>query len=225
LELTSVVPWGRSFDEYQAMFGLSEGDLSKRILGCGDGPASFNVEATDRGCQVTSCDPVYQFQADEIRRRIDEVYPQIIAKMRQGAGNYIWESLSSVEQLGEVRMKAMSRFLSDFEAGCSQRRYVSASLPSLPFSDSEFDLALCSHYLFLYSDHVDGAAHLESMRELCRVASEVRVFPVVSLDGAVSKHLDQVMTALSANGVDVSLQPVSYRFQKGATEMLVAKCV
>lgn len=223
--LTNVVPWGRSFEEYQAMFGLSEGDLSKRILGCGDGPASFNVEATDRGFQVTSCDPVYQFQADEIRRRIDEVYPQIMTKMRQGADNYIWESLSSVEQLGEVRMKAMSRFLSDFDAGCRQGRYVSASLPLLPFSDSEFDLALCSHYLFLYSDHVDGTAHLESIRELCRVASEVRIFPVVSLDGAVSKHLGRVMTALSANGIDVALQPVSYRFQKGATEMLVAKSV
>ena len=225
MELTNVVPWGRSFEEYQAMFGLTEGDLSKRILGCGDGPASFNVEATDRGFQVTSCDPVYQFRADEIRRRIDDVYPEIMTKMRQGVGNYIWDSLSSVEQLGEVRMKAMSRFLSDFDAGCRQGRYVSASLPSLPFSDSQFDLALCSHYLFLYSEHVDGAAHLESMRELCRVASEVRVFPVVSLNGEASMHLDQVMSALSANGIDVSLQPASYRFQKGATDMLVAKSV
>ena len=223
MELANVVPWGRSFEEYQAMFRLSQGDLNKRILGCGDGPASFNVEATGRGCQVTSCDPVYEFQAEEIRRRIDDVYPDIMAKMQQGADSYTWDSLGSVEKLGEVRMKAMSRFLSDFDAGYRQERYVPASLPSLPFSDSEFDLALCSHYLFLYSDHVDGAAHLASMRELCRVASEVRVFPVVSLDGRISKHLEQVMTALFADGIDISLQPVSYRFQKGATEMLVAK--
>ena len=61
------------------------------------------------------------------------------------------------------------------------------------------------------------------MRELCRIASEVRVFPVIALDGEISKHLNPVMLALSADGIDVSLQPVSYRFQKGATEMLVAK--
>lgn len=225
MELTNVVPWGRSFEEYQAMFGLSEGDLSKRILGCGDGPASFNVEATKRGSQITSCDPVYQFETKEIRRRIDDVYPEIMAKLQQGADNYIWDSLGSVEQIGEVRMRAMSKFLSDFDVGIREGRYVSASLPTLPFPDSGFDLALCSHYLFLYSDHVDGAAHLASMRELCRVATEVRVFPVVSLDGEASKHLDQVMTALSADGIDVSLQAVSYRFQKGATEMLVAKPV
>lgn len=188
MDLANVVPWGQSFAEYQAMFGLSADDLTKRILGCGDGPASFNAEAT-----------------------------------QQGADGYIWDSLSSVEALGRVRMQAMTAFLADFDAGCQQGRYLPASLPSLPFPDSGFDLALCSHYLFLYSDHVDELAHLSSMRELCRVASEVRVFPVISLDGETSRHLDSVMTALAADGFDVSLQAVSYRFQKGATEMLVAK--
>lgn len=207
------------------MFGLSEDDLNKRILGCGDGPASFNAEATERGYHITSCDPVYQFKTEEIRRRIDDVYPDIMAKMKQGADNYIWDSLGSVEQLGNVRMKAMSRFLEDFDAGCGQGRYVSASLPNLPFPDFGFDLALCSHYLFLYSEHVDEMAHLQSMRELCRVAAEVRVFPVVSLDGKTSQHLESVMDSLADEGIDVSLKIVSYRFQKGATEMLVAKSV
>ena len=59
--LSSVVPWGRSFDEYVRMFALAESDLESRILGCGDGPASFNVEATRRGATVVSCDPLYQF--------------------------------------------------------------------------------------------------------------------------------------------------------------------
>lgn len=225
MELANVVPWGRSFEEYRAMFGLSENDLKKRILGCGDGPANFNAEATKRGSQVTSCDPVYQFETEEIHRRIDEVYPDIMTKMKQGADSYIWDSLGSVEELGKVRMKAMSKFLYDFDTGCRQGRYIPASLPSLPFHDSSFDLALCSHYLFLYSDHVDEVAHLDSLRELCRVASEVRVFPVVSLDGEVSMHLDSVIAALSEDGIDVSLEAVNYRFQKGATEMLVAKPV
>jgi hypothetical protein len=140
------------------MFGLSEDDLNKKIFGCGDGPASFNAEATE-----------------------------------QGADDYIWDSLATVEQFGNVRMNAMSRFLSDFETGCGQGRYVSASLPNLPFSDSGFDLAFCSHYLSLYSEHIDAVLHLESMRKLCRVASEVRVFPVVSLDGKTSKHLEPIM--------------------------------
>jgi hypothetical protein len=43
--LDRIVPWGRSFDEYQHMFALSDVDLRSRILGCADGPAAFNVEA------------------------------------------------------------------------------------------------------------------------------------------------------------------------------------
>jgi len=48
-ELTHAVPWGRSFDEYVAMFALSDDDLQRRLLGCADGPASFNCELTRRG--------------------------------------------------------------------------------------------------------------------------------------------------------------------------------
>jgi len=49
MKLTEVVPWGRTFAEYQLMFGLSQADLEAQILGCGDGPASFNAEMTALG--------------------------------------------------------------------------------------------------------------------------------------------------------------------------------
>jgi hypothetical protein len=49
MKLDEIVPWGRSLAEYQLMFSLTEADLSRDILGCGDGPASFNAEMTDRG--------------------------------------------------------------------------------------------------------------------------------------------------------------------------------
>jgi hypothetical protein len=56
--LDRVVLWGRSFDEYRRMFNLTSEDLGGRIVGCGDGPASFNAEATVQGRQVISCDPL-----------------------------------------------------------------------------------------------------------------------------------------------------------------------
>ena len=222
MELDHVVPWGRSFEEYQRMFNLAPADLDKRILGCGDGPASFNATLTARGGRVVSCDPVYRFSPEAIRRRVDAVYPEIMAKVWANASNYLWDELGTVEQLGEVRMAAMTDFLADFTEGCEQGRYCDAALPDLPFEDAAFDLALCSHYLFLYSDHLDEEGHLQGMRELCRVAKEVRVFPLVALDGNHSRHLDAVMAALADEGIRTSLEPVDYRFQKGATEMLVA---
>lgn len=41
--LENIVPWGRSLDEYISMFQLSGKDLDAKILGCADGPASFNA--------------------------------------------------------------------------------------------------------------------------------------------------------------------------------------
>ena len=51
------------------MFALSEADLQLRVLGCADGPASFNAEATRQGTRAISCDPLYRLSAKEIRDR------------------------------------------------------------------------------------------------------------------------------------------------------------
>jgi hypothetical protein len=57
--IDNIYPWGRSFDEYRKMFTLTDEDLNLKILGCADGPASFNAEMRQRGKEVVSCDPLY----------------------------------------------------------------------------------------------------------------------------------------------------------------------
>jgi hypothetical protein len=130
-QLTDIVPWGRSFEEYVAMFALSGKDLRGSILGCADGPASFTCEPTRRGAIAVSA--------------------------------------------------AMQRFLSDFERGRSEGRCRPESLPYLGFEDNRFDLALCSHFLFLCSDRLDRQFHIEAITEMCRVAREARVFSLLQL--------------------------------------------
>ncbi|MCF6324098.1 MAG: SAM-dependent methyltransferase [Gammaproteobacteria bacterium] len=224
MELSEVVPWGRTFSEYREMFSLTNDDLRKKILGCGDGPASFNVELNTNGGNVTSIDPIYQFSPDQIRSRIEEVYPQIMDQVSKNHTDYVWNDIESVEELGKVRMTAMSLFLRDYKKNNQKSgRYINASLPTLPFEEGEFELALCSHYLFLYSEHVNFSAHIQSMKELCRVAKEVRVYPLSISNNEESPHLHSVMAELERDGVNVSLVSVKYEFQKGATKMLVAK--
>ena len=218
--LDRVVPWGRSFDEYRGMFALTEADLRLRILGCADGPASFNAEATRRGCRVTSCDPLYQYAASHIRDRIAATYDQVMEQTRQNRDEFIWDSIPSVEELGRVRMAAMLMFLADFDDGKDQGRYVNAELPSLAFPDASFDLALCSHFLFLYSDQLGESLHRASIEELCRVAQEVRIFPLVALGGRPSPYVSSIAIHLSNTGYAVSLEKVPYEFQRGANQML-----
>jgi hypothetical protein len=73
-----VVPWGRNYDEYIRMFDLSENELKLKILGCGDGPASFNYECNKRGGNVVSIDPVYNLTKAEIQERITETYHDVL---------------------------------------------------------------------------------------------------------------------------------------------------
>jgi hypothetical protein len=218
--LTDVVPWGRTFAEYAAMFALDELDRSRSILGCGDGPASFNAEALQRQVKVVSADPLYQFSVPQIRKRIADTAPLIAGQIKENAQQFVWNHFKSVNELVAARMKAMQVFLADFEAGLQQGRYVPAELPHLPFFDGTFDLALCSHFLFLYGEHHDAEFHIQALRELCRVAQEVRIFPLLELSGASSRHLPEVINALEAGGCTVQIEAVSYEFQKGGNQML-----
>jgi hypothetical protein len=218
--LKEVIPWGRSFDEYRRMFDLTDADFRLRILGCADGPASFNAEATRCGHRVVSCDPLYRCQVPEIRNRIDATYEQVLEQTRQNRDEFVWQAIPSLEALGRVRMSAMEAFLEDFEAGRTAQRYLDAELPVLPFSDGAFDLAVCSHFLFLYSDQLGEAFHHEAVLELCRVAPEVRIFPVLALGGRPSPFLPSLIRQLRDEGHQATLERVPYEFQRGGNEMM-----
>ena len=116
-ELENVVPWGRNLEEYRRMFQLSDSDMTGNIAGFGDGPASFNFEATQQGYSVTSFDPIYQFSKDALQKRIDEVRITVMQQMRENIDNYVWTKIKSLEELENIRMSAMCLFLEDFEKG------------------------------------------------------------------------------------------------------------
>jgi len=218
--LKDIVPWGRSFEEYCSMFKLSPDDLQKRILGCGDGPAGFNAGFARRGGRVVSADPVYRFTAEDISRRIDETYCEVMEQTVKNRDEFVWKSISSPEELGRIRMRAMGEFLSDFDAGRRRGRYVAAELPRLPFGNNAFDIALCSHLLFLYSERLSLTFHMDSIEELCRVAKEARVFPLLELGARRSRHLDAVVEGLEGQGYHVGIEKVDYEFQRGGDEMM-----
>ena len=86
--------------------------------------------------------------------------------------------------------------------------------------DDAFDLALCSHLLFLYSEHLSVEFHIASMLELCRIAPEVRVFPLMELNAQKSRHVDNVVASFERNQIEWKIEQVPYEFQKGGCEML-----
>jgi hypothetical protein len=207
------------------MFGLEDFHLKTRILGVGDGPASFNSEATKIGANVTSVDPIYQFSGAEIEKRFDEVVDDIIGQVIATPDDWVWSYHKSPEDLRNNRYRAIKEFISDYDRGRLAGRYQLEELPKLNFEDARFDLALCSHFLFLYSNIYDYRFHFDLIKEMLRVSREVRIFPLLTLTLKRSPHLDRMVEEFRDLGYKVSLDRVEYQLQKGGNEMLKIETV
>ncbi|MFW5442707.1 MAG: SAM-dependent methyltransferase [Methylococcaceae bacterium] len=221
--LQKVVPWGRSFDEYCQMFNLSKQELQQSIVGVGDGPAAFNAILSEQGGKIISVDPVYAFSTSQIRQRIDDLFDDMVLQVTANAKNLRLDKFGSAEALGQARMLAMNQFLQDFDQGKQQGRYLNNELPILPFGKDQFDLALCSHLLFLYSEQLGLDFHIKAVLELCRIAKEVRIFPLLDLTHQTSTHINLVLHALADAGFIASIENVDYEFQIGANQMMLIR--
>ncbi|MFO0699524.1 MAG: SAM-dependent methyltransferase [Nitrospira sp.] len=223
MHLDQVVPFGRSLDEYRAMFLLSPDDLAKDIIGMADGPASFNAELQAIGKHVISVDPLYAFSAAEIEQRFYAVVEGIMRQVKETPEDWVWTFHRSPEQLRAHRVQALTHFLTDYERGKADGRYVIGELPLLGFHDAQFELALCSHFLFLYSDHFSYEFHRAALLEMLRIAAEVRVFPLLTLGLKPSPYLTPLLEDLASAGYHHEICTVPYELQRGGNQMLCIK--
>ena len=211
----------RAYEEYVAFFALdAEALRGQRVLDCCAGASSFVVRACRDGADAVAADPAYAAAGDELADVGGRGLRDGNAIAAQHPDRFTWTWYGSVEARERMRARALAEFLLDFAE--HPARYITASLPQLPFDDGAFDLALCSHLLFTWADQLGHEWHLAALRELCRVATEVRVFPTV-LQGAGEPvpFWDDLMEDLRRDGVRTQLRQVPYQFQVGADTMLV----
>ena len=221
-ELSKVVPWGRTLEEYNTMFNLNNEDLKKSIASFGDGPASFNTEMTNLKNNVTSFDPIYQFTKQQLINRIQETKDIVMKQAKENKDNFIWTTIKNLHELKKIRMGAMYKFIDDFETGKEQNRYISHELPNKTyFLDKHFDIGLSSHFLLLYPD-LGLEFHIKSIDEMLRICSEVRIFPILDLDAKESNLLKPIVDNYS-NSYNVKIEKTDYMFQKDGDKMLVIK--
>jgi len=151
-------------------------------------------------------------------------------QLEQNQDDYVWGDYETPKKLLETRLKAMDAFLEDFEAGKAEKRYVAGELPTLPFADQAFDLVVSSYCLFTYSHHLDLDFHVQSIKEMRRVGKEIRLFPLLQLDGKKSPFVEPVLKMLTAaaaaeNNICYAIETVPYEFQRGGNEMLSIRCL
>lgn len=213
---------GRTFAEYRRLFDLEPHTFDgARILDCPGGPSSFTAVASAMGADATAVDTQYGPTVQALESSCETAVGDVADQLHEKRDLFVFEYYGDVETRIRYLRAAAARFLADY-ARCPGR-YVPAALPDLPFETGAFDLALSANFLFLYDDRLDLDFHLASLRELARVASEVRVFPLASLDTTPSDVVAETVEALRADGYAVDLRAVPYEFQRGVTEMLVVR--
>lgn len=221
-ELSSVVPWGRTLEEYKTMFNLSEEELKKSIASFGDGPASFNLEMTKLRNNVTSFDPIYQFGKEQILNRIEETKDIVMKQTRENKDNFVWTTIKDLNELEKMRMSAMYNFIEDFEEGKVENRYIPHELPNKTnFSHKYFDIGLSSHFLLLYPD-LGLDFHIKAIDEMLRICKEVRIFPILDLNAKESSMLKPIIDNYNKS-YDVKIEKTNYMFQKDGDKMLIIR--
>ncbi len=186
MELEGVVFYGRLGRLALQMYGLDQ-DLQRwqgaRVLDCPGGPSSLAALLAAVGVEVVACDPLYALSNAELRQRSLDDLQLSIAKsinspmLREGF---------DLKQVRRNHLEGLEMFLADREA--HPQRYVTASLPHLPFASNSFDLVLSGHLLFSYAPVAVGGLmlgagldldwHRRSLTELCRVSrNTVRLYP------------------------------------------------
>lgn len=211
---------GRTFTEYRRMFDLDVTELvGNSVLDCGGGPSSFTAVAPGVGVESVAIDPAYGPPPEALESECEQAIERTLTQLQEKRDAFVWDEYGTVDGRGRYLRAAAEQFLADYAQ--TPGRYVTGGLPTLPFETDSFALALCANLLFLYDDRLGREFHLESIRELARVAREVRLFPLSSLDREQSGYVTPVVDVLQSEGHDVQLRDVPYEFQPGATEMLV----
>ena len=167
---------------------------SARILGCADGPASFNTEATRRGTDVVSSDPLYRYDVSQIRERIAATRDQALEQTRQNAAEFVWDTIASVEQPGRGANGShagVSRRLRDRQTAGAVRRRGTARRCRFPIAPSTSPSARTISFCTPASSPKRFTRRRSI--ELCRVAREVRIFLLLALGGRQSPYVEPVV--------------------------------
>lgn len=222
-ELSSVAFFGRSLAEYARFFPLDLPALCGRaVLDVAAGPSAFAAEANRLGVRVTAVDPLYGCSAETLAAHVRMDYARTLAQMRAKPEIFRLKSFSSLDEAEADRRSAAEAFLTDYEAGFLDNRYVGGVLPRLPFADASFDVVLCAHLLFIYERLFDYAFHLAACRELVRVSKgEVRIHPVCGPDGRPYRELARLRSDLAKEEIASRVERVDYEFFRGSDSTLV----
>lgn len=221
LKLDRVVFYGRALSEYKKFFDLDIRALrGKKTLDIAAGASSFTAEACVKGVDAIALDPLYGEDLDVLLKRGEQDIDHVMSEVVQAPELFNWSFYATVDQLRECRAESLRLFAEDYPLGLMEGRYVKGAAPNLPFADDSFDMALCGHFLFIYSDRLDYDFHRDSIVEALRVSGEMRIYPLTGLDANPRDFLTDLLSDLERENISGQIARVPWGFLKNSDHML-----
>lgn len=214
------VLWGQNVDEYREMFNLSAVDLQGKLLEYGCGPSTVNSELNQKAQSIVSCDPLFSLDKAVLQSKVDLIFEDRVQQMTKNQEKFNFSHYKNLEGLVAKRREGIVRFFADYEQGKIEQRYISVNEERLPFRDFSFDLALSAHYFFTDLPEQDVTVHLNMIKELTRVAKEIRIFPLIDCHGQPSTLLGPVLLGLQQENLGMEVKEVTYPLQSNENAML-----
>lgn len=218
--MRKLVLWGHSPEEYREMFDLSSEQMNLRLLEFGCGPSAVNAIQTKHHHEVVSIDPLFNLDKDTLYSKVTLIFASMVEQVMIEQEHFDFSQEGSLEQLIRKRREGMAVFFDDYTKGKEEGRYIGINDYHLPLPDQAFDMALVSHYLFAGLDDQDDNFHLDFIKELARVAKEVRIFPIIDRHGDTSEFLGPVLLGLQNDNYGAELRNVPYHLQSTGNAML-----
>jgi hypothetical protein len=151
--------------------------------------------------------------------QINKTKEIIIEQMKRNMENYIWTDIKNVDDLIKIRIGAMNLFLNDYNKGKADGRYLYHELPNkTKYEENYFDIGLSSHFLLMYTK-LGYEFHIKAISEMLRICREIRITPIVTLDGEHSELTMKIIEYFE-NEYAVKIINTNYIFLKNGNQML-----
>lgn len=219
--MRKLVLWGHHLDEYREMFDLKDKDLQYHILEYGSGVSAFNVEIQTRNPNVVSMDPLFNLDKATLSQTSLQIFNERTQQIIADKEAFDFQRYGDLQALIKYRRQGVQQFFEDYQNGLVEKRYRFLEDDiNLPLADFTFDLALSSHYFFAEANDSELEWHIKAIKELARVAKEVRIFPLIDRFGQPSPLLGPVLLALQQANLGAEIRDVAYHLQPAGHALL-----
>ncbi len=204
--------WIYNLDDYKKVFALSDADLQKTIVDFPGYFSSVNAEVTALGGKIISVDPLYHLSPQEMEAKVRESLKNGQRDLQKNSNILVSNHDNSIDQITDKWRENAEKFLLDYSIGKQQGRYL--TYEELP-KEKLNDLLLAADFLFKNAEN-----NIEKiMEQLCRLAVEVRIFPLSEVE-QISSQLGPLMLVFQNRNFGVEVRAISYPLRADGQAML-----